>query len=87
VVRSRLRSVSEIVGPDRRQTRRNECSLSLRQLRHSIRMSALSDFLTHVNRPVVGCSGGCNSRYRAGWLELVRVYEALCSDTASGTGP
>jgi len=58
VVRSRLRSVSEIVGPDRRQTRRNDCSLSLRQLRHSIRMSALSDFLTRVNRPVVGAPAG-----------------------------
>ena len=58
VVRSRLRSVSEIVGPDRRHTRRNECSLSLRQLRHSIRMSALSDFLTRVNRPVVGAPAG-----------------------------
>jgi hypothetical protein len=71
VVRSRLRSVSETVGLHRRQTRRNECSLSLRQLRHSIHMSALSDFLTHATAPWWGApAGAIRGRGLGGWISF-----------------
>ena len=71
VVRSRLRSVSETVGPHRQQTRRNECSLSLRQLRHSVRMSALSDFLTHATAPWWGAPvGAILGTGLGGWISF-----------------